>query len=102
MAWTFKAFALKTQVVALCCHAVITHRDDGYELSVDPDRLDVVLVHHWLSTDAFWALGRSRETVERSVRASLNFAVYETAGGAQVAYARVVAGAVRHLLDLEN
>ncbi|ARF81788.1 GNAT family N-acetyltransferase [Kitasatospora aureofaciens] len=69
---------------------MITHRDDGYELSVDPDRLDVVLVHHWLSTDAFWALGRSRETVEQSVRASLNFAVYETAGGAQVAYARVV------------
>ncbi|MFD8330449.1 GNAT family N-acetyltransferase [Streptomyces lydicus] len=61
----------------------------GYELSTDPDRLDVGLVHHWLSTDAFWALGRSRETVERSVRGSLNFAVHEAAGP-QVAYARVV------------
>ncbi|MGK5631409.1 GNAT family N-acetyltransferase [Streptomyces sp. URMC 123] len=68
---------------------MITHREDGYELSTDPDRVDIDLVHHWLSTDAFWALGRSRETVERSIRASLNFGLYD-AGGAQVAYARVV------------
>ncbi|MGI5350507.1 GNAT family N-acetyltransferase [Streptomyces sp. CA-250714] len=68
---------------------MITSWEDGYELSTDPDRLDVDLVHHWLSTDAFWALGRSRETVEQSVRGSLNFAVHDRAG-AQVAYARVV------------
>ncbi|MFH8385541.1 GNAT family N-acetyltransferase [Kitasatospora sp. NPDC018058] len=68
---------------------MITNREDGYELSTDPDRLDVDLVHHWLSTDAFWALGRGRETVEQSVRGSLNFAIYEAAGP-QVAYARVV------------
>ncbi|MFH8684720.1 GNAT family N-acetyltransferase [Streptomyces lydicus] len=61
----------------------------GYELSTDPDRLDVELVHHWLSTDAFWALGRSLDTVRRAVRGSLNFAVHEAAGP-QVAYARVV------------
>ncbi|MGW1376700.1 GNAT family N-acetyltransferase [Streptomyces sp. NPDC002446] len=68
---------------------MITSREDGYELSTDPDRLDVALVHHWLSTDAFWALGRSRETVEQSIRGSANFAIYDTAGS-QVAYARVV------------
>ncbi|MEV0374987.1 GNAT family N-acetyltransferase [Streptomyces sp. NPDC050636] len=68
---------------------MITSREDGYELSTDPDRLDVDLVHHWLSTDAFWALGRSRETVQQSVRGSLNFAVYNAAGP-QVAYARIV------------
>jgi GNAT superfamily N-acetyltransferase len=68
---------------------MIRSREDGYELSTDTDRLDVVLVHRWLSTDAFWALGRSRETVERSVRGSLNFAIYDAAG-TQVAYARVV------------
>ncbi|MEI5101877.1 GNAT family N-acetyltransferase [Streptomyces sp. PmtG] len=68
---------------------MIRSREDGYELSTDPDRLDIAQIHHWLSTDAFWALGRSRETVERSVRASLNFAVHD-ATGAQVAYARVV------------
>ncbi|MGI5339367.1 GNAT family N-acetyltransferase [Streptomyces sp. CA-181903] len=64
-------------------------RQDGYELSTDPDRLDVGLVHHWLSTDAFWAIGRSRETVEKAVAGSLNFGVYEP-GGRQAGYARVV------------
>ncbi|KUJ69531.1 GCN5 family acetyltransferase [Streptomyces albus subsp. albus] len=68
---------------------MITNREDGYELSTDPDRVDVDLVHHWLSTDAYWALGRSRETVERSIRGSLNFGVYG-ADGSQVAHARVV------------
>ncbi|MFG2827076.1 GNAT family N-acetyltransferase [Streptomyces sp. NPDC048434] len=68
---------------------MIARREDGYEIALDPDRLDIDLIHHWLSTDAFWALGRSRETVEQSVRASLNFGLYDV-HGAQAAYARVV------------
>jgi GNAT superfamily N-acetyltransferase len=68
---------------------VIVRREDGHEVDTDPDRLDVALVHHWLSIDAFWALGRTRETVEQSIRASLNFGLYK-ASGAQVGYARVV------------
>ncbi|WFB11255.1 GNAT family N-acetyltransferase [Streptomyces sp. LX-29] len=68
---------------------MITSREDGYELSTDPSRIDIDLVHHWLSTDTYWALGRSREAVEQSVRGSLNFAVHDAAGP-QVAYARVV------------
>ncbi|WP_433685986.1 hypothetical protein [Nocardia sp. CA-119907] len=54
---------------------MINCRADEYEITINPDRLDVDLVHRWLSTDAFWALGRSRETVER---ASLNFGLYDT------------------------
>ncbi|MCX5380678.1 GNAT family N-acetyltransferase [Streptomyces sp. NBC_00091] len=68
---------------------MITTREDGYELSTDPNRVDVDLVHRWLSTDAYWALDRSRETFEESVRGSLNFAVHDSAGQ-QAAYARVV------------
>lgn len=68
---------------------ITSGENHGYELSTDPDRLDVELVHRWLSTDAFWALGRTRETVEESVRGSLNFALYDV-GGNQAAYARVV------------
>ena len=37
------------------------------EISTDADRLDVDLVHRWLSTDAYWALGRPREVVETSI-----------------------------------
>ncbi|MEU1274501.1 GNAT family N-acetyltransferase [Streptomyces sp. NPDC005799] len=63
---------------------------DGYEISTDPDRLDVDRVHRWLSTDAYWAKGRPREKHDRAVASSLNFGVYDTVSGDQVAYARVV------------
>ena len=59
------------------------------EVSTDPERLDVELIHHWLSTDAYWALGRTREVVERAVSGSLNWGAYDGAGR-QVGYARVV------------
>jgi GNAT superfamily N-acetyltransferase len=63
---------------------------EGYELSTDPRRLDAGRVHHWLSTDAYWALGRSRQKQDRAIEGSLNFGVYDAASGEQVAYARVI------------
>ncbi|MGN9757018.1 GNAT family N-acetyltransferase [Streptomyces sp. SD31] len=63
---------------------------DGYEISTDPHRIDAERVHRWLSTDAYWALGRAREKQDRAIEGSLNFGVYETVSGEQVAYARVV------------
>ncbi|WP_345044287.1 GNAT family N-acetyltransferase [Streptomyces sannanensis] len=62
----------------------------AYEFSTDPARLDVDRIHHWLSTDAYWAIGRPREKLDRAIAASLNFGVYGAASGEQVAYARVV------------
>ena len=58
-----------------------------YEVTCDPERIDVPLVHAFLR-DSYWAKGRSRETVERSIRNSLCFGVY--AGGKQIAFARVI------------
>jgi GNAT superfamily N-acetyltransferase len=63
---------------------------DGYEFSADTARVDVDRVHRWLSTDAYWAVGRSREKHEQAMAGSLNFGVYERTSGEQVAYARVV------------
>ncbi|WP_329408077.1 GNAT family N-acetyltransferase [Streptomyces sp. NBC_00704] len=63
---------------------------DGYEMSTDPDRIDVARVHRWLSSDAYWAIGRTLDKQERATAGSLNFGVYDTASGEQVAYARVV------------
>ncbi|MCP3787638.1 GNAT family N-acetyltransferase [Micromonospora sp. A3M-1-15] len=65
-------------------------RPDGYLLSTDPDRLDLDRVHHWLSTDAYWALGRDRDTVGRAFAGSIGFGVYRPGDGRQVAVARVV------------
>ncbi|WP_030772076.1 MULTISPECIES: GNAT family N-acetyltransferase [unclassified Streptomyces] len=63
---------------------------DGYEISTDATRLDVGLVHRWLSEDAYWALGRSRQKQEDAIAGSVNFGLYDRASGAQLAYARVV------------
>jgi GNAT superfamily N-acetyltransferase len=63
---------------------------EGYEISTDPDRLDVDRVHRWLSTDAYWAMGRPREKQEQAIAGSLNFGVYDTVSGEQVAYARII------------
>lgn len=63
---------------------------DGYEISTDPARLDAETIHRWLSEDAYWALGRSREKQDRSIANSLNFGAYSSGSGVQVGYARIV------------
>ncbi|WP_327256673.1 GNAT family N-acetyltransferase [Streptomyces sp. NBC_01244] len=63
---------------------------EGHEISTDPDRLDRELIHRWLSGDAYWALGRSREKQEAAIEGSLNYGVYDSVSGVQVAYARVI------------
>ncbi|MGW7367009.1 GNAT family N-acetyltransferase [Streptomyces sp. NPDC054841] len=62
----------------------------AYEISSDPARLDPARVHHWLSTDAYWAEGRTREQQDRAIAGSLNFGAYDSASGELVGYARVV------------
>jgi GNAT superfamily N-acetyltransferase len=57
------------------------------EISNDRSRLDVDMIHAFLQT-TYWAKGRPREVVERSLRNSLCFGVYED--GRQIAFARVV------------
>jgi len=68
---------------------VRSRRDDGYECDDDATRLDLDLIHGWLSEDAYWALGRSRETVERSIAGSVNIGLYRP-DGALVGFARMV------------
>ncbi|MEV5609850.1 GNAT family N-acetyltransferase [Streptomyces sp. NPDC052225] len=67
-----------------------TYLPDGYEISADPARIDAARVHHWLSTDAYWAMHRPREKQDKAIAGSLNFGVYEVGSGEQVGYARVV------------
>jgi GNAT superfamily N-acetyltransferase len=42
----------------------------GFELDDDPARVDLDAVHSYLANDAYWALGRPREEVERLVRSA--------------------------------
>ena len=63
---------------------------DGYEISADPSRLNAELIYQWMSQDAYWAQGRSRETQDRAIASSLNVGVYNSSTGTQVGYARAV------------
>jgi len=56
-------------------------------VSLDPGRLDLDLIHGFLS-QTYWARGIPREIVERAVRNSLCFGLYE--GERQVGFARVI------------
>jgi GNAT superfamily N-acetyltransferase len=60
----------------------------GYEISSDPDRLDVPAVHAFLTT-AYWSVGVTIDVVRRSIEHSDVFGVYDAAG-AQVGFARVI------------
>lgn len=57
-------------------------------LSTDAREMDVDAIHAFLSGESYWARGVPRETVERSLRNSLCFGVFD--GDAQVAFARVI------------
>lgn len=63
------------------------HRGE-YTISDDRARLDIKLIQKFLSTESYWAAGRSVERVQRSVDNSLSFGVYR--GDEQIGFARVV------------
>ncbi|PCE27013.1 GNAT family N-acetyltransferase [Paraburkholderia acidicola] len=61
---------------------------DEYEISTDTQRLDVGMIHRFLSEESYWSLGISRATVERAIQHSLCFGAY--CQNEQVGFARVV------------
>lgn len=63
------------------------HRGE-YTISDDRARLDIKVIQKFLSTESYWATGRSLEKVQRSIDNSLPFGVYR--GEEQIGFARVV------------
>jgi GNAT superfamily N-acetyltransferase len=61
---------------------------DGYVADDDTARIDLDVVHGFLST-SYWSPGVPREVLATAVAQSLNVGVYDEAG-AQVAFARAV------------
>jgi GNAT superfamily N-acetyltransferase len=57
-------------------------------ISTDKAKLDIPLIHNFLSEDSYWAKKIPLEIVERGIENSLNFGVYD--GEKQIGYARVV------------
>ena len=65
-----------------------TWQRDEYSISTDRARLDLDVIHNYLSNEAYWASGRSRQVVARSIENSLPFGIYH--GNDQVGFARIV------------
>jgi N-acetylglutamate synthase-like GNAT family acetyltransferase len=61
---------------------------DDLRISTDPADIDLDWITSALTERSYWALGRGRSVVERSIAHSLVFGAYS--GGRQVAFARVV------------
>ncbi len=57
-------------------------------ISTDQSRLDIDAIHDFLSNSYWETRGMSRETLERAVRGSLCFGIYD--GKRQIGFARVV------------
>jgi len=62
-------------------------KSGDWVISTDPAHIDGDRVYAWLS-GSYWAKGREREIVERSIAGSRPYSVHSN--GAQVAFARVV------------
>lgn len=71
--------------------AVQEWQRDGYVVSTADGRLQLDVIHHFLSQESYWAEGIRKETVARSLQYSLPFGVYAVGENSeeQVGLARV-------------
>jgi GNAT superfamily N-acetyltransferase len=74
----------------------------GYELDDDGGRVDVGVVHAYLSGESYWARGRSRPEVERTVDEATRVVGAYAPDGSQAGFARAVSddAAFAFLLDV--
>ncbi len=66
----------------------ITWTKEQYQLSTDRAKLDVTMIHRYLSEDSYWAPNIPRDIVELSIEHSLCFGLYHQ--NEQVGFARMI------------
>lgn len=59
-----------------------------YSISTDNHRLDIPLIHDFISNHSYWGQGRKIEIVQLALNNSLNFGLYKNTE--QIGFARVV------------
>lgn len=64
---------------------------DGYLISTNPDKLDLKVVHHYLSEQSYWSAGIPLEKVRQAAKGSICFGVYY--GEQQIGYTRLITDA---------
>ena len=76
--------------------------EGGFELDDNRGRVDIDELHRFLSAEAYWAIGRPRETVERLVRESTRVIGVYAEEGRQAGFCRVVTdgNSIAYLADV--
>lgn len=61
---------------------------DRFIISTDPDKLQIDMIHKYLTEEAYWTTGRTREMTVKTIENSLCFGVFNQ--DTQIGFARVV------------
>lgn len=62
--------------------------NEAYTISADKSKLNISVIHQYLSQEAYWCLNIPLDIVQRSIENSACFGVYQ--GDNQVGFARVI------------
>jgi GNAT superfamily N-acetyltransferase len=68
--------------------AEVEWRRGDYTISTRNERLELPVIHDFISNQSYWGKGRKMEVVQRSIDHSFNFGVYKNER--QIGFARVV------------
>lgn len=65
-------------------------RRGDFVVSTDASKLDLRVVHRWLSESSYWVPGIPFDVVRRGVEGSLNFGLYTDGGARTIGLARII------------
>lgn len=68
--------------------AIFEIKKENYLISTDPTLLNIDVIHQYLSLESYWAMNIPRMVLERSIRNSLCFGVYQEEK--QIGFARLI------------
>jgi GNAT superfamily N-acetyltransferase len=61
---------------------------EGFEISTDKSKLDIAVIHDYLSKESYWAKNIPVELVQKSIEGSICFGIYHNSR--QIGYARMI------------
>ena len=56
---------------------IMDWQNGEFTISDDPNRLEIDVIHKYLSEESYWARERTREQTERAIKNSLPFGLYK-------------------------
>jgi len=69
-------------------YRILEWENDGYLVSTDKLKIELQVVHSYLSNESYWAQGIPIETIKRCIDHSLCFGIY--CDNSQVGFARII------------